>query len=174
MKIKQDVKSVYIIWNEELKRTKIGFSDNVEKRFYNIMTQSGCRMKLIYHTKPIYNYAQVEYDMHQLFGDKRGIGEWFYIGYEKPVQRLKRMVIDKDVCQIIRHFESGKNPTKIANMIGVSRSGVVKYLNSKGYNLKDTHGINNIPKALIKTKSKAPCLSSEIIAEMVAKNKIKQ
>ena len=171
MKIKQDVRSVYIIWNEELKRTKIGFSDNVNKRFQNIMTQSGCRMRLIYYTKPIYNYAQVEGDMHKLFGDKRGIGEWFHTGFEKPVQRLKRMAMENQVCTIIKMFEKGNNSTIISKKIGVSRSGIVKYLNSKGYILKDKKEIVNTPKSLVKTKAKTPYLSSEAITAMVEKNK---
>ena len=136
MRIKQDTKSVYIIYNVEVKRTKIGYSSNIEQRLNSLRFQSWCGLRLIYNTKPIYNYADVEKNMHNLFSDRRVVGEWFNIDYKQAVIRLKALVSDDDVCRIVKSYESGKNATRIANSMGVSRSGVVKYLQGKGYMIK--------------------------------------
>ena len=174
MKIKQDVRSVYVIYNEELKRTKIGYSSNSEKRFESIMSQSGCRMRLIYFTKPIYNYADVEKNMHRLFEDKRGIGEWFHMSYEKAVQRLKGLVSDKDTCRIVKHYESGKSSTEIGYLMGVSRSGIIKYLKSKGYMLHKHEKIT-IARCEIRNKDITHTnISSNKLVEMVKLNELKR
>ena len=134
MKIKQDVASVYIIQNLDLpKRVKIGFSKNVGERMKALRSQSGCEMKLLYKTKPIYNYAEVESDMHRIFDEYRRIGEWFHMNSKYAQARLKDMTSKSETCKIVKHFEDGRNATYIANALNVSRSGVVKYLKSKGY-----------------------------------------
>lgn len=136
MKIQGDTRSVYIISNNELNRVKIGFSNNVESRFNNIRTQSGCIMTLEYYTDPIINYSQVEKMMHKVFKKHRYIGEWFNITIEEAVDTLKQISQDEPICEVVRMYKDGWNATLIASTLGVSRSGVVKHLHLKGYTIK--------------------------------------
>ena len=128
-------KCVYIIFNEELKRTKIGFSSNPEERLKNLMNQSGCRMRLIYNSHKISDFVAVEKDMHRLFADKRGIGEWFYMDWKKPKERMRVMVAGQ--CKI-EYWYVNRNQSiiDISYKIGVSRKGISHYLKSKGHRIK--------------------------------------
>jgi len=132
MKIKQDVRSVYVILNKDTKRVKIGFSNNPETRRKTLENHSGSRMTIIYQSKYVYNYAEVERDMHNLYLDKRYFGEWFIVDAFHVAKRLKSLVVNSKSCIIIKHFNNNKNPTQIASILGVSRSGIVKYLTEKG------------------------------------------
>jgi len=176
VKIQQDTRSVYIILNEENDRIKIGYSSDPNKRVAGLMTQSGCVLRLLYFTKPIYNYSAIEKCMHNLFHEERLIGEWFSANANIAIERLKSMSHNVKVCSIISKFEKGNNATVIAKQLNVSRSGVVKYLKSRGYMLAP-YEIKKIP---IKNK-KPPVkqipiigLSSDRIAEMVRKQKQKK
>lgn len=136
MRIVQDTRSIYIIYNKELRRTKIGYSVNPVERIRTLQMQAGCDMKLIYHTRPVYNYTSLEAGMHEYFRDSRFLGEWFKIHFKRPLEVLKNMVGGYEVCKIITMFDNGLNPTEIAHKLDVSRSGVVKYLLSRGYLIK--------------------------------------
>jgi hypothetical protein len=138
MKIRKNVRSVYLILNEENKRVKIGYSGNPKKRFQAIMTQSGCKMRLYHYTKPIDNYADVEKWMHDLFHDRRGIGEWFDgVNLNVAVKNLIFFASKGQVCRIVKMYEDGKNATYISSVLKVSRSGVLKYLTAVGCIDKD-------------------------------------
>lgn len=85
-------------------------------------------MRLFYHTKPIYNYKNIEAKMHSLFSEFRGIGEWFDIKPEDAKKELIKMENEFNQCEIVGMYLDGLNPTKIAENVGLSRSAVVKYL----------------------------------------------
>jgi len=143
MRIKQEVRSVYVIYNRKFKMTKIGFSNNPKRRLETLQTACGCELQLYYCSKQIYNYAEVESNMHSLYSDKRGLGEWFYMEPKQAAVRLKQMVIDKEECRIIEKYENKIPVTVIAYQMKVSRQGIINYLKSKGY-LKP-RAVNNIP-----------------------------
>lgn len=136
MRIVQDTRSIYIIYNKELRRTKIGYSVNPLERIKTLRLQGGCDMELIYCTKPVYDYGSLEAGMHEHFRDNRYLGEWFKIPFKNPLAVLRSMVNGYEVCKIITMFDNGLNSTEIAHKLDVSRSGVVKYLLSRGYFIK--------------------------------------
>lgn len=168
MKIKEDVASVYIIQNIDLpKRIKIGYSNNVARRLSSLRSQSGCEMELVYKSKPIYNYGEIESGMHKIFIEYRGIGEWFHMNSNLAVNRLIDMTSSSEVCKIVKLFESGRNATYIAKEMDVSRSGIVKYLNSKGYMIPKTQYRRIRKKEREEEAQSITVLSTDRIQEMV-------
>ena len=160
--------SVYIIKNHEVPRIKIGFAYNPDKRFSNIMNQSGCIMSLRYKTKPIINFAELESIMHIMYQDYRGIGEWFNISSEIVVNRLKDICINNENCKIIKHYEKGSTITEISNALNTPCDSVVRYLIYRGYKLTARD-----KKAILNKSTKKVRLTPEDISKMVLKNKEK-
>lgn len=132
MKLDQDARSVYVILNKETNRVKIGYSRDPNKRVRALQHQGGCKMEVIYATKPIYEYAKIEGLVHERFRKQRYYGEWFSITTDAAVCSVQLISKKSEVCSITKRYESGVNPTKIAQKMKVSRSGVVKYLKSRG------------------------------------------
>jgi hypothetical protein len=137
MKIGKDSASIYVIHNTEVNRVKIGFSNNPQKRFQSIQSSSGCKLKLVYHTPPIYKYSELEKWAHNHFKDYRYIGEWFNLDIEIAVNEIKTQSKAYQVESILIWYKSGLNPTEISRRLGVSRSAIVKYLNNYGIKIKD-------------------------------------
>lgn len=67
----EDITYVYFVYDKRNKRTKIGKSKNVINRIQSLLTANP-DLLLIYYTS---NYSESYY--HELFKNKRIIGEWF-------------------------------------------------------------------------------------------------
>lgn len=187
MKISDKTASIYVIQNLELDRVKIGYSNDPLKRFAGIRSQSGCEMKLYYSSMPILDYESVELVLHDFFDSHRGIGEWFNLHPDIAVSKIKEIIGDSELCDIVKFYNSGMNPTQIAGRLDVSRTAIIKYL--KRYNIYDSRResksfnksldkklsienskILNETSKSVKSEKK---LSSLDIANMVAKQKLK-
>lgn len=136
MKKKILKRQVYIIQNKELPRIKIGFSRNPKSRMNSIMSQSGCFLELVYVTKPILNYEETEKAMHALFGEYRGIGEWFHVGAKLAINRLKDIYINNDNCKIVKHYNNGRSLGYISQALGLNMESIANYLIFRGIELK--------------------------------------
>jgi hypothetical protein len=155
-------KRVYVILNLETLRTKIGFSGNTKVRMQSLMAASGCKMKLIYHTKPVANFAELEHDMHVLFSDKRYLGEWFTIDHKIAAIRLKSMVYHPD--QITDHYKNGKSIYDLSEALNVSKDGLMAYLYSKGVRMQK---YKRIP---VKQGKEQTTIKGKSLLEMVKAN----
>ena len=140
MIVKQNVGCVYVIKNNETNKVKIGYSGNVEARLKDLCIGAGCQLELIYKTNQIYDYQEKEAEMHKIFDKYRVFGEWFLEDEKQIVAILQEITKDSKECNIIKAFKNGSNPTTIANKLKTSRTGVVKYLRSKGYKIKNRAG----------------------------------
>jgi hypothetical protein len=73
---------VYLVFNFQSKRFKIGRTTNIDQRFSALKSQSGCDLELVMFTyhEPGYDESAeyLEKTIHKLFGHKRRKGgEWF-------------------------------------------------------------------------------------------------
>jgi len=96
LKVKTDL--LYIFYNTELNRTKIGVSNDAYKRLIDIRNISGCDIicKYIGDTtnlplnpqRPFNDAYRIEKELHRHFSEHRGIGEWFNFHYIIPMLYL--------------------------------------------------------------------------------------
>ncbi len=168
-------KCIYLIWNTETKRVKIGVAYNPIKRMEALKYQSGCKLELIYYTRPIEKSNEFETHLHLIFKDYRYLGEWFNMNYSKPMEVIKSLEGDYKLCYVYTLLNQGLNPTQIAKQLGVSRSAIVKNMISKGINVKSIRKKYDKPqskKEFIKgSKPKIHNLGTDLnIAEMVRIN----
>jgi len=150
MKIR-DTRKVYLIWNTEVEKMKIGISRNVKSRIRALRSIVGCELELYYATKFIGEFFELEGYMHEYFKDYRIMGEWFKIDKTIVLNVLKDAEMEYLECEIVKMFNGGLNATKIADKLGVSRTAVVKNLKSKGFHIK-----NKVNKAEKRVLEKAP------------------
>jgi len=73
--------SVYIFFNPITKLSKIGISDNPDRRKRGVETTSGMEVELLLLIDLEFGYDEnriiVEKLLHRFFAQKRNIGEWF-------------------------------------------------------------------------------------------------
>jgi hypothetical protein len=74
--------SIYIIWNPDTNRVKVGISDDVYVRYKALITASGCPLILVYSTEPCVNAKYIEQQIHTRLKEYRYIGEWFNTSHE--------------------------------------------------------------------------------------------
>lgn len=93
---------LYVFYNPDTKRTKIGISNNVYRRLCQIRNASGCPVYCVYITnldnedlffnvmaKLPATVKELEDHLHNHFKEYRYIGEWFNIPYSKVTRCLK-------------------------------------------------------------------------------------
>ena len=136
MRVIRETKCIYLIWNEEVQRSKIGIANNPKERMKSLINSSGCFLELIYNTEQIQNPRQFEFKLHSEFEKHKHVGEWFNVHFSKVLKYIKEFENDFETCEIISMYKSGLNATHIAEKIGVSRTAIVKNLISKGINIK--------------------------------------
>lgn len=160
---------VYVMYNKEVKRTKIGFAFNVEKRLNTIMNQSGCVITLKYKTKQIEHHAELESILHFMFQDFRGIGEWFNIEPDVIINRIKNIYIDESKCRIVSNYKKGLKIHQIVDRLKTPEQIIVRRLIQKGFKLTARQ------KRCLKSNHQKPKenLSSFELSEMVRKSREK-
>ena len=119
---------VYIIFNARTNLTKIGVSNDVDKRLTSLQSSTGCYLKLIYATQNINNAYEVEKIMHILYKNNRQLGEWFLIDYKSAKIRLKDIYLNVGNCNIIKAFNKGKTIYDIGYRYNLSKSNIIDYL----------------------------------------------
>lgn len=124
----KDKRSIYIIRNKRLGQFKIGISKDPERRRIQLMGAAGCQLDLMYNTKPVENYTQVEKYMHALYSNYRGFGEWFTCDYKNAIVRLKVMIKDGDDCTIVNNYLKGYTAAEIGYKTKVHPEGLRAYL----------------------------------------------
>lgn len=83
---------LYILCNETTKYTKIGITDNLERRISQLENANGCDLILIAHAEV--DHAQIiESFLHSTFSKFRKRGEWFFIDEIKAINWLENFWI---------------------------------------------------------------------------------
>ena len=131
-----ETKVVYVIKNIETGRVKIGISKNPKSRLLALISASGCKLELMYHTDYIEDAIGLESKMHNTFSDYRYLGEWFDLDWRVAVNQLGLYAKTYKLCEVVTMFNDGRNPTYIAKKLGVSRTAIVFNLRTKGFFVK--------------------------------------
>lgn len=139
MKIERS-QSVYVVFNPDTNRTKVGVSENMRQRLSNLIADSGCKLQLIYNTVRILNAEFYESKIHERLKEYNYLGEWFTLDCNK----IKEIVISETknatVDSIVRQYSEGATIPELMGMSGMSRSGIVKHLKlSNEWNKNDTN-----------------------------------
>jgi len=92
------MKSIYIIYNEERDRFKIGFSKNPLKRLKALQTGNDDVIKL-YYEREVKHYSKIEAYLKRYYKEYKIQGEWF----ECP---LSFSALDDMITSADRRFES--------------------------------------------------------------------
>jgi len=73
---------LYIVYNKSTKLTKIGITDNFERRFEQLKNACGCDLSLVSWAE--FDHAGItEKFLHATFKDQKVKGEWFNLNYFK-------------------------------------------------------------------------------------------
>jgi hypothetical protein len=85
---------VYVMYNLETGRVKIGITGDIKNRLYSIITASGCIVVVLYVSKSIKNAEYIEGQIHNELKDYRLIGEWFNADIKTAINTTSRMCGD--------------------------------------------------------------------------------
>jgi len=83
---------VYIINNLDIPRIKIGVSNDIDRRIYNLQNAGGCSMELLWCSKLLINAYFIESLLHYEFRESRHIGEWFNIDKTKAIDSAIKII----------------------------------------------------------------------------------
>ena len=144
MKIEQ-TKVIYVIYNPENERIKIGIATNLKSRISSIESSCGCRCELLYNTLPLKDALKYEKECHNRFDTDRHFGEWFNINKEDAISAVKEITQAAELDELTSNYiNKEKTILELSQMYGMSRQGIVKRLALSGiYHTKtreDTKG----------------------------------
>lgn len=80
---------VYAVESKVLGTVKIGKSKQPRTRIKNIQNTAGCK-DAVFISGEIYGYHTVELDLHQLFGHKNHMNEWFNVNIKEASKAIKQ------------------------------------------------------------------------------------
>lgn len=86
--LKITLKILYIIHNQQLNITKIGITNNINRRVRQLECQSGCKLNIYYQTEYFKRAKLIENSLHQHFKMFRLEGEYFNIEPELAKEKL--------------------------------------------------------------------------------------
>lgn len=125
----KDYGVVYVMYNSDLNIIKIGKSRFIENRVLSLSNSSGCEIILIYTSKPINNYSQVERLAHERFKDKRrAYGEWFNMNGPDAYIFISKLIEIDNIHPVARMYEDKVSIADIALKYDVSRAYITKLL----------------------------------------------
>lgn len=84
-----EAKRIYVVSHEFTELTKIGISNNPEKRIKSIGTTCGADLKVYYESELLNNSLEVERNVLEHFKEVRKKGEWVKESPEKVVEYIK-------------------------------------------------------------------------------------
>lgn len=129
--------SVYVIYNPELKITKVGVSCDIRARISTLRADSGCLLELKYNTTLISNAKYVENKVHEYFKDQHKIGEWFHANHEDIIRYLNELEEHFTDDIIIADMRRLNNVSAVARAHNVSRAAILKRLKRAGFKFYD-------------------------------------
>jgi len=153
-------KSLYLIYNKEIKRIKIGITNDINSRLSSLKCSSGCELELIYCSEKLKNSEYVEKKLHDFYKDSRHIGEWFNCVDVNPIIEFSKIYIEKYGVKEIEKKDDIKDEfyikssnTKILNNINFAiyeRVSENLYIdkNKKQYNIIFKNGFWEISEKL--------------------------
>jgi len=119
------MKVVYVISNHITGFTKIGVTNNIDRRIRSLSSASGVRLRCEYTSPPSENAMEVEAIAHNHFKGHRTIGEWFKIKPLKAIMFLQ--ACDFKVDPLYGHLQKN-NIIGTAKKFGISRQAVQQKL----------------------------------------------
>lgn len=124
---------VYVIWNTETKRTKVGVSADVKRRLNNLETASGCKLELIYQSIPLPKACIYESNIHDRFRATRYIGEWFNTKPDKIIKYIREIIPSDEITEdeVLKMRDNGNSAIMIAAHFGVSRQTIYNIIRKK-------------------------------------------
>lgn len=85
---KNDIGYVYAFENKALGAVKIGKTKNPNVRINQLQNASGCKDDF-FVCGEVYNYHDIELELHDVFADKNHMSEWFYIDIDTAIKSIK-------------------------------------------------------------------------------------
>lgn len=128
---------LYVIFNPITNLTKIGISENVQKRKQTLEAACGVPLELIYHTNHLLCASQYETEAHVTFHDQRAIGEWFHITPQQAKKAVEDITRQATREPIIEYYKSGMTISELAKTYNVSRQAILAKLKTYGVYDKD-------------------------------------
>jgi hypothetical protein len=86
---------VYVMYNIDTKRIKIGITGDIKSRLNSIITASGSIVVVLYVSEPMRNAEYLEGQIHNELKEFRVIGEWFNVGVEVAVNTTSLICKDE-------------------------------------------------------------------------------
>ena len=170
MRIKQDISAVYVILNTETNKIRIDHHPDPKAKNLEITQESGMKTKLIFFTPEIYEYKGIIRTLAGEFKEYKTIGNWYDMNQNIALERLNKLTKHITTCKVIEAFKVNNSVSDVVKKFRASRSGVIKYLLSKG--IKPT----NQPQRIIpdpKIKDQKEALSQKRIEEMIKQQRLK-
>jgi transposase-like protein len=121
-------RNIYVIYNPELNITKVGISEDVNKRKRVLETESGCNLLLHYISPLLTDAREMEMAVHKVLFKKRKIGEWFHVTPVEAEAAVKDIIVAAKIDPIVLAYQGGETISKIARDHGVSRTAILKRL----------------------------------------------
>lgn len=131
MKIEKG-RCLYVVYNPLLKITKIGASDNPERRRHELSLCVGCELTLTYSSKFLLCAEKYEVDVHRELDSQRTLGEWFSITPEKAVETIEKAIQTATNDPMVELYRKGISITKMAEQYEVTRQAILARLKKCG------------------------------------------
>jgi predicted DNA-binding protein YlxM (UPF0122 family) len=127
------VARLYVVYNHEFNRTKVGVSSDPEKRSASFRGATGCDIELVFSSLPMLHAVSVEIKVLDKFRSLRcKYGEWIHGHHEEVVEYAKSLCSDKDVDARCMMYINGMTISDIAREFEVSRQAILKHLKKHG------------------------------------------
>jgi hypothetical protein len=132
-------KCIYVLFNSITNYTKIGITDNIEKRTSALEGACGCPLKLIYKTKHLICAEKYEFDIHNQLSQFRKIGEWFELpSVDNVIDIVNDTIKDATNDILVENYKKGYSISSLAKDYQVSRQAILARL--KKYGVYDSNG----------------------------------
>ena len=129
------VSKVYVMFNPDNNRVKIGVSGSPKVRVNQLRHQSGSAIEIKYETVYIVNYSEIENKAHKHFAKHRYLGEWFNISVNDAIDYLKSA--DIEISEVMSLRDEGCSVREISKKIKASVGSVQSEVKSFESNEND-------------------------------------
>lgn len=147
---------VYVFYNPITKYTKIGVSDDVNRRQWELSYACGCNLDVLFVSKHLICSEKYESESHEHFTKYRTVGEWFnLIDPKDAVTYVDQLTQNATEDTIVELYKSGTSISLISSYMRVTRQAILARL--KKYGVYDKKGdiyekIPNAPTPFYKKK----------------------
>jgi hypothetical protein len=123
---------VYVIYNPVTQLTKIGMTENINKRKKDLECACGVALELMYHTDYLLCAEKYEMDAHVNLHEFRALGEWFMVTPELAMDTVKLCVATATQDPVVENYKKGVSLSVLSKMFGVTRQAILSRLKSYG------------------------------------------